>query len=301
MTTKKSATEDFKTCICCGEVKSCKSTNNKFYSHRNKLINDKFSICKECVEKIGLEDNMADIHLLLRTMDLPFIPEKWEDCTSQENTLTAYMGNKGINLPKVKYDNKVIMDMNYVDSPNFSEIQDVEKYITNTNEVIREYKRRWGKNWAIDDYEDMELDLVDMIKQYGDNNNDYATKNTYINIILTKKLMLKAYEENDLGKGKDLSARLSQLMKEANLQVIDQKNKDDEFRLGVEIDYAEDEPIIENPFFKDLDRFEFYWKTFIVKHFARFIGLDKSKVINDLEEMEKYDELNNKNGDVDGN
>lgn len=61
-----------KTCIVCGETKSSySSTNNKFYTHRNKFINDKFGICKECVEKVGLQDDLDDIHLLLRLMDLP--------------------------------------------------------------------------------------------------------------------------------------------------------------------------------------------------------------------------------------
>lgn len=297
MVTKKATSEKVDkpmktTCI------NCKSEVRKdlSYMSRNPLISEPYTLCKACSQKIANE-SMDGMHNVLRILDIPFIPEVYKNVEACENMFSDYMIR--LNNPRKKYDNgKTYLELGYADSPTYNVVTNIDSYLVQNDDNLRAYRRRWGKNWTSEDYDDMEVELKDMITQYGDNNNDLATINTYVEIIRTKKLMINAYDSNELTKGKDLSARLSALMKEANLQVVDQKNKDDEFRLGVEIDYAEDEPIIDIPMYKDLDRFEYYWKTFIVKHFARFIGQDKSKVESDLSDMEEYDRLHNSEGDV---
>lgn len=290
MTTKKSATEELKTCICCGEQKSCKSTNNKFYSHRNKFINDKFSICKECVEKIGLEDNMDDIHLLLRTMDLPFIPEKWEDCTSQENTLTAYMGNKGINLPKVKYENKVIMDMHYVDSPNFSEIQDVKSFLIQSSDEKMKNIERWGDGFNDNECYKMNKSVENNIKITG--RDDYQSIKAFERVARAEIQVDRAYSDNTLKPNdrKNAEETLNTVMKQAGLLFEQMSKNNTDSTLGTDIrDIIENfEPVPEpTPPFDDVDNVGSYITKFLTNPLLRAIGKYNGKVVDEYEEIRK--------------
>ena len=93
MATKKTTTSkkvETKKCLICGEDKSCSSSNNKFYKHWNKYYSDDVGFCKQCVEEVGLTNDIKEIHRLLRMMDMPLLHDKWNDCTSEENTLTSY-------------------------------------------------------------------------------------------------------------------------------------------------------------------------------------------------------------------
>lgn len=56
------------------------------------------------------------------------------------------MGNKGVNLPKVKYQDKVLIDMHYVDSPNFSQVNNVLEYLMASSRWKNEKTLKNGEN-----------------------------------------------------------------------------------------------------------------------------------------------------------
>lgn len=287
--------KETKTCILCGEVKSSSSTNNKFYTHRNKFINEKFSVCKECVEKIGLSDDIEDIHLLLRLMDIPFIPEKWDDCTVQENTLVAYMGNKGVNLPKVKYQDKVLMDMHYVDSPNFSQVNNVLEYLMASSEEKMKNIEKWGESFNEAECYKMNKSVENNIKITG--RDDYQSIKSFERLARAEVQVDRAYanqalKPNDIKNAED---NLNNVMKQAGLAFEQITKTNSDSTLGTDIrDVIENyEPVPEAlPPFDDVDKIGKYIMRFLTKPLLRSIGKDSSDTKDDYAEIR--DEIKDK-------
>lgn len=280
--------KEVKTCIVCGETKSSSSTNNKFYTHRNKLINDKFGICKECVEKIGLQDDLDEIHLLLRLMDLPFIPDKWDDCTAQDNTLIAYMGNKGVNLPKVKYKDKTLMDMHYIDSPNFSQVSNVLEYLmANSDEKMKNIEK-WGESFSDAECYKMNKSVENNIKITG--RDDYQSIKSFERVARAEVQVDRAYanltfKPTDIKSAED---NLNSVMKQAGLAFEQITKTNTDSTLGTDIrDVIENyEPVPEAlaPF-DDIDKIGKYITKFLTKPLLRSVGKDNSDTKDDYEEI----------------
>lgn len=282
--------EDTKTCIYCGEEKSSKPNNNKFYSHRNKFINDSFSVCKECVEKIGTEDNIDDIYLLMRLMNLPFIPEKWEDCTISDNTLLTYMSGKGINIPNVKYNDKVIMDMVYSDSPICNEVKDIQKYLVSSDEERLENVTKWGEHYTDAEYRKLNMSVENNIKVTG--RDDYQSLRGFERVARAEIERDRAYA-NQSFKPNDKKAaedNVTNMMKQAGLSYEQSANRSGEFDIGTDIrDIIENyrpvpEPINE---FKDVDFISKYINRFFTIPMMRALGKDNSATRDDYEDIRK--------------
>lgn len=280
--------KEAKTCILCGEVKSSSSTNNKFYTHRNKFINEQFGICKECVEKIGLTDNIDDVHLLLRLMDIPFIPDKWDDCTAQDNTLVAYMGNKGVNLPKVKYQDKVLMDMHYVDSPNFSQVNNILEYLMSSSEEKMKNIEKWGESFSEAECYKMNKSVENNIKVTG--RDDYQSIKSFERVARAEIQVDRAYantsfKPNDIKNAED---NLNNIMKQAGLAFEQITKTNTDSTLGTDIrDVIENyEPVPEalEPF-DDVDKIGKYITKFLTKPLLRALGKDSSQTKDDYEEI----------------
>lgn len=280
--------KETKTCILCGEVKSSSATNNKFYTHRNKFINEKLSVCKECVEKIGLSDDMEDIHLLLRLMDIPFIPEKWDDCIAQENTLVAYMGNKGVNLPKVKYQDKVLMDMHYVDSPNFSQVNNVLEYLMTSSEEKMKNIEKWGESFNEAECYKMNKSVENNIKITG--RDDYQSIKSFERLARAEVQVDRAYANQSLKPNdiKNAEDNLNNVMKQAGLAFEQITKTNTDSTLGTDIrDVIENyEPVPEAlPPFDDVDKIGKYIMKFLTKPLLRSVGKDNSDTKDDYEEI----------------
>jgi hypothetical protein len=285
-TTKKPKQE--KICIICGETKSSSPTNNKFYNNRNKFINEKFGICKECVEKIGLTNNLEDIHLLLRLMDLPFVPEKWDDCTAQENTLITYMGNKGINLPKVKYNNMTLNEMHYIDSPNFNQVNNVLEYLMVSSEEKMKNIERWGEAFNDAECYKMNKSVENNIKVTG--RDDYQSIKSFERLARAEIQVDRAYA-NQVFKPTDIKSAedsLNSIMKQAGLAFEQLTKTNSDSTLGTDIrDVIENyEPVPEAiaPF-DDVDSIGKYITRFLMKPLLRSVGKDNSEIKDDYEEI----------------
>lgn len=276
-----------KICLCCGEEKSSKASNNKFYTHRNVFVSDKFSICKECVEKIGAHEDMQEVHLLLRLMDLPFIPEKWEDCIASENTLMAYMGGKGINIPRARYHNKTIMDMHYVDSPTCQEITDVQTYLISSDEQKLENMSKWGEHYSDAEYMRLNVSVENNIKVTG--RDDYQSIKNFERVARAEIERDRAYANNTLRPTDKKSAEdnVTNMMKQAGLS-YDKLARNAESTLGTDIrDVIENYEPVPQPLdeFKDVDGMGTYFYKFVLKPMMRVMGKDSSRTIDDYYEV----------------
>lgn len=269
------------TCLTCG----FEGKPNYFYKHRNHLIDSKYSICKNCASREA-NQSMEDLHEVLRTLNMPFIPELYKECEGKENPFGNYLlliGN-----PKKKYDNgKSMSELVYVDSPTHSEIDDVDNYIFNNDEKLGELYSLFGTVWGKNELLAMNRELDEMIIQYGGSRDDIAIVDLYSEIIQTKWLSKKAYNGNDIANGEKLSKLRQKLLKDNGLSLQEMKDKQTNSSFGIEVDYAEDEPIIPNKKYFDIDGINFMFQKFI-KHMERFIKADKSPVDEDYEEMQEY-------------
>ncbi len=285
MTAKKSTTkakvEDSKICLLCdSEMKS-----DKFYKHRNKLISDKFSLCKNCATREA-SVSIEKMHDVLRLLDIAFIPELYKECEGKESPFTHYL--LLMNNPKKKHgDGKLFTDLHYEDSPTLQQITDVDSFIITNNEKLGELYTLFGTTWSKEELSAMNKELEKMLIQYGGSKEDMVVIDVYSEIIRTKWLSMRAYNNNDAKTGRELSETRQKLLKANGLTLQDIKDKSQTESLGVKIDLAEDRPIIPNKKYYDIDGIMFMWEKFI-KHMQRFLKIEKSPVEEDYEEMQDY-------------
>ena len=280
-TTKKVKVEDLKTCLICdSEMKS-----DKFYKHRNKLISDKYSICKNCAIREA-NKSVEDMHNILRILDISFIPELYKECEGKENPFGHYlllMGN-----PKKRFDNgKLYSELTYSDSPTCQQVTDIDNYIFANNEKLGELYSLFGTTWSKEELLAMNKELDDMLVQYGGSRDNLSTLDLYSEIIQTKWLSKRAYNSNDIANGEKLSKLRQKLLKDNGLTLQDMKDKNNNEALGQKIDLAEDRPIVPNKKYYDIDGIWYMFQK-LIKHMERFRSIDKSSVDEDYEEMQEY-------------
>ncbi len=285
MATAKKATpkkeEDLIICVLCG----LEAKPTYFYKNRNSLLDEHYSLCKNCATREG-NSSIERMHEVLRLLNIPFIPELIKESEGKENLFGNYL--LLVNNPKKKYDNgKNMSNLVYSDSPMHEEITDVDSYIFANNEKIGHLYSLFGSTWKKEELLAMNKELDEMIVQYGGSRDDMAVVDLYSEVIQAKWLSKKAYNENDIKNGKAMSELRQKLLKDNGLLLQDMKEKQNSQSFGVEIDYAEDEPIIPNKKYFDIDGINFMFQKFI-KHMERFVKIDKSPVDEDYEEMQNY-------------
>lgn len=285
MATAKKATpkkdEELTTCVLC----NFQGKPTYFYKNRNSLLDEHYSLCKNCATREG-NQSIERMHEVLRLLNIPFIPELIKESEGKDNMFGNYL--LLVNNPKKKYDNgKLMSELVYNDSPSFEQVEDVESYIYASNEKLGELYSLFGTTWNRDELVAMNRELDEMIIQYGGSRDDLAIIDLYSEIVQTKWLSKKAYNANDILNGEKLSKLRQNLLKNNGLSLQDMKEKANNTSFGVEIDYAEDEPIIPSKKYFDIDGINFMFEKFI-KHMERFIKADKSPVDADYEEMQEY-------------
>ena len=251
-------------------------------------------ISEELMEKMGIRIYGCDTCQLIcpknkgvkKSTHREFIPELIKESEGKENLFGNYL--LLVNNPKKKYDNgKNMSNLVYSDSPMHEEITDVDSYIFANNEKIGHLYSLFGSTWKKEELLAMNKELDEMIVQYGGSRDDMAVVDLYSEVIQAKWLSKKAYNENDIKNGKAMSELRQKLLKDNGLLLQDMKEKQNSQSFGVEIDYAEDEPIIPNKKYFDIDGINFMFQKFI-KHMERFVKIDKSPVDEDYEEMQNY-------------
>lgn len=285
MATKKTTSgkveDNLKTCLIC----SSEMKDSEFYKSRNETVDDRFSICKNCACREGNID-ISMMHKVLILLDIPFLPELFKEVEGSDNMFSAYMLR--INNPRKKYeDGRKISELKYEDSPTLQQVTDVDSYIYTNDEQLYDLKMLFGNTWDKDELIMMNKELDEMIVQYGGKREDMATMDLYCELIRLKWMARKQMDNNEIKTGKELIAERNKMLKDNGMTVQAMRDKTNNESFGVEIDYAEVEPIVPDKKYYDCDGIWFMFKK-LIDHMERFRGMNKKDVHEDYEDMVGY-------------
>ena len=276
---------DYKYLFChkCGNFLAA----DTFYSD-DRFATGKFCICKRCIMNMveQRKDNRSEpnetkesVQRVLQLMDLPYIDSFYEDCIkgaydeSKEKNRTSPFAtyNTAIrSLPQWK-------GMKWKDS-EFDEdhVDDVDEFNENSR-IVKQAKKRFGKNYNVADLVFLENEYQDWIKRYA--------CDTKAQEVLFKRICCKELEIDKAQKqGKDtkeMDKTLQDLM--GSLQVKPNQSNSNALTeaktFGQLIGRWEDEydggkPIPEpDEDFKDVDKIGLYIDVFFKGHLAIMAGI----------------------------
>lgn len=277
--------ENLKTCLIC----SSEMKDGEFYKSRNTLIDNRFSICKQCACREGNQSH-ENMHKILCLLNVPFLPEIIKEVEGADNMFSQYMLR--INNPKKKYeDGRRLMDLTYDDSPTLERVIDVDTYIYATDEQLSDLKDIFGDWWKKEQLLAMNKELDKMFVEYGGDRSNLATLDLYSETITLKWLSRERFSNGDSKEGKSLSDARQKLLKDNGLNVSALKEKKANDSIGERIDWVEWEPIIPSKKYYDIDGIMFMWQK-LIDQIARFVGINKKPVDEDAKEMMEYVEKN---------
>lgn len=278
-------TEETNTCLIC----SLEDKPAKFYKSRNKLIDSRYSVCKNCACREA-NDNVNGMHTILMLLDMPFLPELYKECEGEDNMFSAYMLR--INNPKKRYeDGRKISELLYSDSPTLSQVTDIDTYIYATDEQLSDLKNIFGDWWKKEQLLAMNKELDKMFVEHGGDRTNLGMLDLYSEIITLKWLSRDRFSHGDSKEGKALSETRQKLLKDNGMNVQALKEKKSNDSIGERIDWVEWEPIIPQKKYYDIDGIMFMWQK-LIDQIARFVGVNKKPVDEDAKEMIEYVEKN---------
>lgn len=272
---------DKKTCICCGDEKP----SLRFYSSRNKLVNEKFGLCKDCAKGyVNPDVDFDTVHAVLRFLELPFIPERWIGVTQTDNgdnlgnylrQISSLKGWKGLT-----YKDSVKLDV--------GEIHDSQDLLVKTDTSYQENI----KFWANRSYTPEEFDFLNEVYEelcQDRKPNSFTVKNTYKNIARTQLQINKALEAGNGGEYDKLIKSLSKLMEDGNVkpnQTAAENNSMASWGEWVRKVEEQRPCLLPRDEFSDVDGIGKYINKWFTRHFSRIFGIDNSKVEDDLEDFD---------------
>lgn len=268
-------TGDKKVCIICGNPYA----DSSFYSHRNRLINEKFGFCKKCVVKQVELDDMDTLYDFLRTANIPYLKEFWK-IANEADTETVGTYLKNLNSLKQNKELRFKDSDDINGKTNKAELVD----ISNENfELTDEIVKKWGRNLELEDY----IFLEGQFDNLGGNQlEDTLQELLYKNIAKTQWMANEAYENGRIADYEKMMKSLSSQMADANIKPSQTKNANLENGVNSWSEWTkvieETEPILEE------ERFE---PKFIKSYIERFFVTQIKRVFGKIkdEDIKKID------------
>lgn len=205
--------------------------NNFYNSNSPMAVNKKAPFCKQCIKNMIDYNNMDSVYRVLTVMDIPFIFEYWDRCSSSEkdtfgnyirmaNTLTQF---KGLTWKDSIFDSSV---KNIDKTENENKIKDEKEKI--------EYNEEWRGSYTKSDLEYLEnyyKDLKTDFKIVTRNHKDYARKIAKASLAMDRAYddMINGVQGSDT-RYKNLKDTFDQLSKSA--QFAEDKRGANEVGLG---------------------------------------------------------------------
>lgn len=279
-----------KRCTACGEDKR---PAIDFYLSRSKLykFNDgRMPVCKECLSKLFKElnakysDEVKALYHLCMLFDIYFDRDLVEKSSAnnnfsdEDNLLKSYMKNvNSLNQYKFKdsmSSDCVVLDDNLLESKK--EYEEVETDTELSISITPKIRRRWGKGYTDEEYEDLEY-FYEEYKNNLDHENNFMKLELIQEMCTIKFIRDKAKRNGDYKTAREYSDLLSKKMADANLKPSQQKilgeADDDTFGMKL-LAYERDRPVPEVlPEYKDVDKFWGYLVKNMIKPFANALGL----------------------------
>ena len=285
--TKNDATSEknLKTCLIC----SSEMKDSEFYKSRNELVDDRFSVCKQCACREG-NISLDGMHKVLALLNIPFLPEIIKEVEGVDNMFSQYMLR--VNNPRKKYeDGRKLSELTYDDSPTINRVTDVDTYIYATDEQLSDLKDIFGDWWKKEQLLAMDKKLDKMFLQYGGDRDDMPKMDLYCEIIRLEFMSMERYANGDTKEGKALSDARQKPLKDNGMNVQAMRDKKNNDSIGERIDWVEYEPILPSKKYYDIDGIMFMWQK-LIDQLCRFKGWNKKPVDEDAKEMIEYVEKN---------
>lgn len=274
---------DWLFCHKCGNFLS----SDTFYAD-DRFTTGKFPICKRCVMAMVEQrekktdppnETKESVQKVLKLMDLPYIDSFYEDCIkgaydeSKEKNRVSPFGtyNTAIrSLPQWK-------GMKWEDSEFEDDNPKTSEEINENSRVIKQAKKRFGKNYSSSDLLFLEKEYQDWISRYPCENK--AQEILYENICVTELNIDKKQKDgrdikDDLKTLQDLMTSLQIKPSQTNSNALTEAKT-----FGQLIEKWEDEwdggkPIPEpDPDFADIDKIGTLVDVFYKGHLAKMMGL----------------------------
>lgn len=281
-----------KVCTACGEDKR---PTIDFYLSRSKLykFNDgRMPICKECLSKLFKElqakysDEVKALYHLCMLFDIYFDKDlvtkssNMENFSDEDNLLKSYMKNvNSLNQYKFKdsmSSDCIVLDDNLINVKMDETEEDNEIEEELSISITPKIRRRWGKGYTDEEYEDLEY-FYEEYKNNLDHEDDFMKLELIQEMCTIKFIRDKAKRNGDYKTAREYSDLLSKKMADANLKPSQQKilgeADDDTFGMKL-LAYERDKPVPEVlPEYKDVDKFWGYLVKNMIKPFANALGL----------------------------
>lgn len=274
---------DWTFCHMCGEF----LTANTFYSD-DRFATGKFPICKRCVMMMVEQrkkktdppnETKESVQNMLRLMNLPYIDSFYEDCIKgaydeakerNRNSPFATYNTAVRSLPQWK-------GMTWKDSEFDEDHLDDTDEINENSRILKQAKKRFGRNFNSADLVFLENEYQDWIKRYP--------CDTKAQEILFQRICCKELEINKAQKAgrdtKELDKTLQELM--ASLQVKPSQSNSNALTEAKtfgqligrwENEYDGGKPVPEpDEDFKDVDKIGLYIDVFFKGHLAVVAGI----------------------------
>lgn len=266
---------------------SSEMVDNSFYSDKNPLINNEDAgLCKNCAIRAANE-GMEGLHLVLQTLNRPFLPEVWDEL---DGNFEEYM--KRITNVKKKYvDGNLICEMTYKDSPGVPVVTDVSAYMNASDDDVAELATIFGDEFEAKTLLAMDRELDNMIIQLGGSRDDFTTMDLYPELIRMKYLERDLTKKGDHNAASKVKTERNKMLKDNGLTISAMKDKKEERDLSELIDVYEDEPIIPDKKFQDC-RGILKMMDYLVEQMRRFGGHSKKPIVEDYNELKEYFDTN---------
>lgn len=278
-------------CTACGESKK---PNVDFYLSRSKLykFNDaRMPICKECLSNLFKELNakylneIKALYHLCMLFDIYFSKELVEKSSSnnnfsdEDNLLKTYMKNVN-SLRQYKFESSLSSDCIVLDDSLIKDEKERSSVEIDTElsiSITPKIRRRWGKGYIDEEYEDLEY-FYEEYKNNLDYENDFMKLELIKEMCTIKLIRDRAKRDKDYKTAREYSDLLSKKMADADLKPSQRRQYGEMAGETLGMDIRE---VIENyepinevlPQFKDIDNLgKIVEKTFL-KPFRKVYGL----------------------------
>ena len=280
-----------KRCTACGEDKR---PAIDFYLSRSKLykFNDgRMPICKECLSSLFKElnakysDEVKALYHLCMLFDIYFDRDLVEKSSAnnnfsdEDNLLKSYMKNVN-SLNQYKFKDSMSSDCIILDDSLLENKDKYEELETDTElsiSITPKIRRRWGKGYSDEEYEDLEY-FYEEYKRNLDYENDFMKLELIKEMCTIKLIRDRAKRDRDYKTAREYSDLLSKKMADADLKPSQRRQYGEMAGETLGMDIRE---VIENyepvnevlPQFRDIDKLGMLIERTFLKPFARVYGL----------------------------
>lgn len=259
-----------KICIICGKEKR----PNLFLKHRNKLIADGYSICKDCANKIADFNDREKLISMCQLTNLPYVETLVVDLLKNNRQVTFGMYVKRL-APYKRFEQ-------FSDS-EFSDSQDENLDNVSDFDVTDEIIQRWGENYDKEKYAYFEAALRGLMAIKAATTSLEVER--YVQNVKLKDVLNEALQSGNFKAITQLRKAYNDDLKELGFDSVLNSKDDSGESLGQRIQKWETtKPIPDREEFADASGIMAYIKKWFITPLRRNFGMANEKEVAQLYE-----------------